>query len=198
MGADDSRGTLPRYHLAVDAHGQPKRSYEIEDAAQLRTALFNVHARALDALKTGHAVEVQLQQFDPIQAWQRGRLNALCADIAAQVKWHGKRRTKDDWRHMLIAAYRGDACETVPNPNGQGFVVLGASSKELSRREANDVIVVAEEFGARNDVKFSAPRKMRTVEPEVALNVATSGRRRRRSRPAPGSESARRSPAPPS
>ena len=38
---------------------------------------------------------------------QRKILNAACGDLSAQIKWHGFRLTKDDWRHLLAGTFLG-------------------------------------------------------------------------------------------
>ncbi|HHQ4530933.1 TPA: recombination protein NinB, partial [Aeromonas hydrophila] len=57
---------------------------------------------------------------------QNSMLWACLTDIAEQVSWHGRKLTKDDWKHVLSAAlYQQDV---VPNIDGTGFVVLGKST----------------------------------------------------------------------
>jgi len=87
---------------------------------------------------------------------QNDALNAMCGDIAKQVIWHGQKLSRDDWRHILVASYRKGQ-RAVPGIDG-GFVVLGASSRELSVAECSDVIELGRAFGAEHQVKWSDPR----------------------------------------
>lgn len=73
---------------------------------------------------------------------QRRMLNAVCGDLSAQIKWHGFRLTKDDWRHLIAGTMLGwrmmpgiDRGEGAP-----GFVMLGGSSLSLSKTLAKDAI----------------------------------------------------------
>ena len=80
---------------------------------------------------------------------QRKMLNACCGDLSAQVRWHGNRLSKDDWRHMLAGTMAGwrmlpgiDRGEGAP-----GFIMLGGSSLNLSKSQAKDAITCALAIG---------------------------------------------------
>lgn len=80
---------------------------------------------------------------------QRRTLNAACGDLAAQIEWHGFRLSKDDWRHMLSGTVKGwrmmrgiDRGEGSP-----GLIMLGGSSKDLTKDEASDAITLAFSIG---------------------------------------------------
>ena len=75
---------------------------------------------------------------------QRRMLNAVCGDLAAQLRWHGNRLGKDDWRHLLSGTVLGwrmmpgvDRGEGAP-----GFIMLGGSSLSLSRTQAAEAIAL--------------------------------------------------------
>ena len=77
---------------------------------------------------------------------------ACLTDIAEQVNWHGRKLSKEDWKHVLSAAlYQQDV---VPNLNGNGFVVLGKSTSKMTVREMRDLIELAQAFGTEQGVKF--------------------------------------------
>lgn len=83
---------------------------------------------------------------------QNSMLWACLTDIAEQVVWHGRKLAKEDWKHVLSAAlYQQDV---VPNLNGNGFVVLGKSTSQMTVREMRDLIELAQAFGAEQGVKF--------------------------------------------
>jgi hypothetical protein len=73
---------------------------------------------------------------------QQRMLNAVCDDLSRQIRWHGNRLSKDDWRHMLAGTMLGwrmmpgiDRGEGAP-----GFIMLGGSSLNLSKSQAADAI----------------------------------------------------------
>lgn len=104
---------------------------------------------------------------------QQKRLNAQCGDLADQIcltkkghyahknsigAWlHGVERMldKDSWRWIFCGTYKG--WKTVPAIEGSGFVMLGASSRDLTVEEAGDVMTMIEAFGAERGVQFSDP-----------------------------------------
>lgn len=83
---------------------------------------------------------------------QNAMMWACLTDIANQVVWHGRKLSKEDWKHVLSAAlYQQDV---VPNIDGNGFVVLGKSTSKMTVREMRDLIELAQSFGAQHVVRF--------------------------------------------
>jgi len=83
---------------------------------------------------------------------QNDRLNAMCGDVAKQVVWHGQRLSRDDWRHMFVASFRKGQ-KVVPGIDG-GFVVLGASSRQLTEAECSECLELIAAFGAEHNVQW--------------------------------------------
>lgn len=73
---------------------------------------------------------------------QRKMLNAVCGDLSAQIKWHGFRLSKDDWRHLLAGTLLGwRVVRGIDRGQGApGIVMLGGSSLSLSKTLAKDAI----------------------------------------------------------
>lgn len=84
---------------------------------------------------------------------QRKMLNCICGDLADQIRWHGNRLSKDDWRHMLSGTVLG--WRMLPGINvgngSPGFIYLGGSSKDLSKSQASDAITMAIQIGDHPD-----------------------------------------------
>lgn len=110
-------------------------------------------AQARAYVRQGNAVALSCRKLDTRTLEQNARLNAMCQDVARQVIWHGQRLSKDDWRHVFVASYRKGQ-RAVPGIDG-GFVVLGASSRDLSIAECSDVMEIIAAFGAEHKVKWS-------------------------------------------
>lgn len=83
---------------------------------------------------------------------QNSMLWACLTDIAEQVNWHGRKLSKEDWKHVLSASLYQQ--EVVPNIDGNGFVVLGKSTSKMTVREMRDLIELAQAFGAEQGVQF--------------------------------------------
>jgi hypothetical protein len=79
---------------------------------------------------------------------QQKLLNAACGDLV-QIKWHGFRLTKDDYRHLFSGTVLG--WRTLPaydNGDGRtGVIMLGGSSLNLSKEECSQAITMAFHFG---------------------------------------------------
>jgi hypothetical protein len=101
---------------------------------------------------------------------QQKRLNAQCGDLEQQVRLNacgryvnarqapdGIRVCKDSWRWIFCGTFKG--WKTLPAIEGNGFVMLGASSRDLTVEEAGDVMTMIEAFGLERGVQFSDPRE---------------------------------------
>lgn len=126
----------------------------------LRPRMLAAFRQAEAMLKAGLTVEVIVRERKSQRSSEQNRkLNAMCGDLAEQVLWHGQAISKDDWRHMFVAAYRKEQ-RIVPGING-GFVVLGASSRKLNVGECSDVIEMLNAFGVERGVVWSDPAEAR-------------------------------------
>lgn len=80
---------------------------------------------------------------------QRKILNAACGDLAGQIVWHGNRLSKDDWRHFISGTVLG--WRMMPaydmGTGAPGFIMLGGSSLDLSKKQCIDAITMAFHIG---------------------------------------------------
>ena len=113
---------------------------------------------ACQFLEFGKSVRVAVDELKPQRSLdQNAKLQAMCGDVAAQVEWHGQWLSRDDWRHMFVASYRKGQ-RAVPGIDG-GFVVLGASSRDLRVAECADVMEIIYAFGSERGVAWSEDRR---------------------------------------
>jgi hypothetical protein len=80
---------------------------------------------------------------------QRRMLNAVCGDLGDQLVWHGRRMSKDDYRHLIAGVILGwwhvpgiDRGEGPP-----GLIMFARSSLDLTREQAAEAITVAVHVG---------------------------------------------------
>lgn len=80
---------------------------------------------------------------------QRKLFNAACGDLSDQLRWHGNRLSKDDWRHLLSGTVLGwRMMPAIDNGEGrQGFIMLGGSSLDLTKRQCTEAIEMAFAIG---------------------------------------------------
>ena len=83
---------------------------------------------------------------------QNAHLWAILTDIANQVIWHGQKLTPEDWKHILTAALKRDQ-RMAPGISG-GWVLLGQSTRQMTKQEFSDLLELALAFGAEKGVKF--------------------------------------------
>jgi len=125
-------------------------------AATLRAGLVALERAVRSAVADAGAVQVLVGSGANAPRRRNGaqndRLNAMCGDVAKQVVWHGQRLSRDDWRHMFVASFRKGQ-KVVPGIDG-GFVVLGASSRQLTEAECSEVIELLFAFGAEHNVQW--------------------------------------------
>lgn len=81
---------------------------------------------------------------------QRKLFNAACGDLASQLRWHGFRLTKDDWRHLISGTMLGwRMMPGIDKGEGQapGLIMLGGSSLDLSKKQCTEAIDMAFAIG---------------------------------------------------
>ena len=115
-----------------------------------------MHAKAM--LMAGHRLRLSVKPETRSTA-QNSRMWAMLQDVADQVTWHGRKLSKEDWKHVFSASLKKQ--DAVPGIDG-GFVVLGQSTSKMTVREMTDLMTLMEAFGAEHEVRFTAP------EPEYA------------------------------
>lgn len=109
--------------------------------------------RAMDAVRDapeGWAVVVQ----EPSRNLeQNAKLWAMLSDVSEQLPWYGRRLRPEDWKHVFTASLR--KLEVVPNIDGTGFVALGMSTSQMSKREFSELIELISAFAAERGVTFT-------------------------------------------
>jgi len=94
---------------------------------------------------------------------QQKMLNAVCADLADKVSWHGQRLTKDDWRHMVAGTMLGwRLMPAIDRGQGApGHIMLGGSSLKLTKSLACDAITVLVQIGDHPEEQGMRARPVR-------------------------------------
>lgn len=99
---------------------------------------------------------------EPRRSLQQNALMwALLTDLAHQMVWHGQRLTAENWKDMLTASLKQQ--QVVPGIEG-GFVVLGTSTRRMSKPEMAELIDLIYAFGTERGVKFSDVDQSRIAE----------------------------------
>src|SRR5574343_316190 len=112
-------------------------TFNASEEATFRGRMRLAYEYGLTLIRSGRGVDFAIRERKSKRNnEQNKKLNAMCGDLSEQVLWHGQAISKDDWRHMFVAAYRKEQ-RIVPGING-GFVVLGASSRNLTVSECSD------------------------------------------------------------
>lgn len=86
---------------------------------------------------------------------QNARMWATLTDIAEQVDWHGVKYSPEDWKDYFMHAMK--RARWMPCEEG-GLVPIGMHTSSISKSEMSDLVILMEEFGARNGVAFGDSR----------------------------------------
>lgn len=87
---------------------------------------------------------------------QNTRLWGTATTLSDEVLWHGQRLSPRDWINFGIASLKN--ARIVPNLDGDGFVVLGGSTSDMSRDQLDNLQEQIYEIGSRFGVVFKEPR----------------------------------------
>lgn len=85
---------------------------------------------------------------------QNARLWASLTEVSRQVDWHGNKLTPEEWKDVFTAALKRQ--KVVPGIDG-GFVVIGARTSKMGKREFSELLELVFAFGAQHGVQFSDP-----------------------------------------
>ena len=83
---------------------------------------------------------------------QNKKLWACLSDVSRQVQWHGEKMDPESWKHVFTAALKGQ--KVVPGIDGR-LVVLGYSTRQMSKPEMAELIEAIYAFGAEQNVMWS-------------------------------------------
>lgn len=83
---------------------------------------------------------------------QNALMWALLGELAEQLEWHGQKLTAENWKDMCTAALKRQ--QVVPGIDG-GFVVLGTSTRKMTKVEMNELIEFIYAFGTEHGVEFA-------------------------------------------
>lgn len=120
-------------------------------ATQAWQALYQNEVKPLTM--AGHRLRLSVKRETRSTA-QNARMWAMLEDVARQVEWHGRKLSKEDWKHVFSAGLKRQ--DAVPGIDG-GFVVLGQSTSKMTVGEMGDLMTLMEVFGAEQGVRFTAP-----------------------------------------
>lgn len=123
------------------------------EPVQAHRAFDSAWKRAKALLMAGHRLVLEVKPETRSLA-QNARLWAMLADISAQVNWHGRRLTSEEWKHVFTAALKRQ--DVVPGLDG-GFVVLGQSTSKMTKAQMAELQELMEAFGVQQGVQFRAP-----------------------------------------
>lgn len=81
---------------------------------------------------------------------------AMLKDVSAQVIWHGKKLTSEDWKCLFSASLEKQRAE--PGLDG-GFVVMAVSTRKQSQKWFSDLFELMHAFGAEHGVRWTEQDK---------------------------------------
>lgn len=108
-------------------------------------------ANAIEAIRQapdGYRVEVKPQNRT---LEQNARMWAMLTELSRQVVWHGQQLSAENWKDVLTAALKRQ--QVVPGVDG-GFVVLGTSTRRMTKGEMAELIELITAFGVEHGVVF--------------------------------------------
>ena len=125
-----------------------KMVYQI-DGKNIARVLSQVNQMINKAIFNG-PVEVVLQRPKRTKE-QNNKLHPMIRDIKTQVEWMGL-ATEKEWRQFFCGIIQGQ--KPVPTPEG-GIIMIGGSSRDLTKPEMSDAIEYMYAFGSERNVVWS-------------------------------------------
>lgn len=88
---------------------------------------------------------------------QNALMWALLTDLSKQVNWYGQFLTQDEWKDVMSASLKKQ--KVVPGVDG-GFVVIGARTSQMGKKEMSDLCELIQAFGAEHGVTWTEPERV--------------------------------------
>ena len=124
---------------------------KLYSAKQAHAELLTLWPKIKDALNAGHKLEIEVKR-EKRSLPQNQIMWSILTDLSKQVDWYGNKLTPDEWKIMLTASMKQQ--KTLPGIYG-GFVVVGASTSQMTKDEMGELITIAHAFGDEKGVKWS-------------------------------------------
>lgn len=90
---------------------------------------------------------------------QNSRLHAMCADVAEQREWAGRRLDTEGWKRLFVDAWARetgkDGGKVVPSLDAQSVVVLNRSTRAMNVGELSELMEWIAAWCAEHDVTLN-------------------------------------------
>ena len=104
---------------------------------------------------------------------QNARMWAMLTDVSNQTDWPVNGRmgklSKEDWKDIFSAELRKE--QRIAQGISGGFVLLGAHTHKMKKRELSDMIEIMFAFGAERSIAWSDPDAPADSAFEVATQI---------------------------
>lgn len=93
---------------------------------------------------------------------QRKKFNAMCGDLAKQVKIGGDQLTQEEMKHWLVAAWKQQTM--LPGDQRGAIVFVGEGLRKKAKADVAELIELAYAVGAEREVVWSKQSQQPTEE----------------------------------
>ena len=128
-----------------------RQTVTLVNLQQGHAELMRLWAWCKSMLAAEHRLTVEARPEKRSDAQSRLMWSAL-GDLSRQVDWHGQKLDAGDWKEMCTAALKKQ--RVVPGLEG-GFVVLGTSTRAMTKAEMTELIDFVHMVGSNHDVQWS-------------------------------------------
>lgn len=128
------------------------RFFTLSALPYYRQCMALIDATWQQAARDGRPLRVRVTDQATRTLEQNAALWAALHDIAEQVEWHGQKLSAENWKDMATAALKRQ--KVVPGIDG-GFVVLGESTRTMTKAQLSELLDFLHAFGAERGVRFA-------------------------------------------
>jgi hypothetical protein len=125
--------------------------YNLTEPAQAHALLSDLWPKIKASLSAGHRLTLEVKR-ETRTLPQNALLWSLLTDVSRQVEWYGQRLSPEDFKHIFTASLKRQ--RAVPGLDG-GVVVLGQSTRKMTKEEMSELCELIMAFGAERNVRWS-------------------------------------------
>ena len=129
-----------------------KKKYTLKTAV-VRSACIDV----INKLPLDGTWSVTVAETDIRTLQQNATMWGMLEDISKQALWHGIKMSKKAWKDLFTSGVQKTM--VIPNLDGDGFVSVGLSTREMTVKEMSPLIDLIYHWGSSNGVKFKTSKE---------------------------------------
>lgn len=137
-----------------------KKTFIIPSHDKLRSVMMDVwnHVnKSVEEINEKKGLKIIVQPESIRNIAQNNCMWAALTELSDQILWHGEKLSSEEYKDLLTAGLKKS--KVIPNIEGNGFVIVGQRTSNMSVKEMSELIELIFAFGSEHGCKFKTNRE---------------------------------------